>query len=491
MARNKFISLESEDDNKSPLTEKQSMIDKVMDFVKTDTNPLSLTAKVIQQRSELKKEIESELNKEDDDSDNSDDDNETKSNDDSDNSSDDNKSSDNDNQDNNKPQDDSSDNKDTEDDEDEKDTSDFSNVNSKEDVAGLIGSGLTEDKDKKNIEDDKEKQKKVSNEEYVHSANKELRPLMLERERYKTSLESYGIKRVLSLEEQPVAYIKDGVTKSLNNLVSLAEKYIELNVQLHNKITNFVTVFNEKITTYKTYLENEKIKYNYKIIKDSDVLLNLSFPGESDILKTSKKLIEFNDDTMKLVLHILNNDFDHISSAVSSSGYSKKEETVKLKAVDAFTYGMTVPGFYQICLALPAYTNYVNTSIRDYNFYRVRTASTNNTIDLDAIELTKDNDLKNLISNLDKILVDTLSNNDNIKTITQGLKKFIELIKIKIYDVSQNQVKNLTSIGIDKLLKDFIKFKLVLELINISTEINNSYLNSSLTVLEKTVEVNP
>lgn len=457
----KLFALEDDSDSGN---KNDSLIDKVLNLSKQEKrSPMNLTADLINQRQDLKKEIQDKLDEEpeikDDDSSDTDDD------------SDDNT----DNNDDNGENKDNDDNKSKENDDDNK--IDSGAADDKDSLNSLVGSGLkSEDKDEK-----KEEQATESFRTKITLSNI-FKPIHDQYKRYTDSMSIYSLEsQQLPIDGQPIVYVKDSVIKSLDNLVTLANNYIANNTTFTEKISSSVKNLNERITVFKQFVEAEKFHFTNKLINDKEILSNIAVPKKSDLNETSNILLKYIEDSMKTNALIINNDFNKLSSAYTTANFIKEDEDLVYKTV--------LPGFNVIRLHIDNYTNYLKTNIQEFQYYKIKTLKTEDLYDLDAVTVSEDNELNRLLTRLDKLLVNIALNTDNLKDINEHFTKFIDEIKVIIFDIEKDKFKDLASIDIDNKVKDFVKFKLVIESIYININLMIEFMTTVMSVLNICIEL--
>lgn len=463
----KLFALEDGDD-KDHLENNELLIDKVLKYSEQQNkSPMSLTADVLKQRQDLKKEINEQLNKEPEDDGNNDGD----SGDNSDNS---NEGTDAEgNNDDNSNGEDSGEGKDTS-------KTDGDSADDKDALKSLVGSGLSDDDNKGG--DNKDKKEEPATESRRINLSALFAPLSNRYNQYSTALEAFNLgSQKLALEEQPIVYVKEAVAESLNNLVTMANTYISNNNTFVEKNGVAVKEVNEKISIFRQFVENEKYHFTNVLISDKDILANVSCPTKSDVTETARILLNYVEDSTKANALVINNDFNKMSSGYTNQNFEAEGTDLVYKTV--------LPGFNIVRLHLEQYRDYIKTNIQEYQYYKLKVLKTEDLYNLEAITITEDRDLNRLLDILDKLIVNISLTTDNLKDINTHFTKFIDDIKVIVFDLDKDKFKDLASIDIDSKVKDFIKFKLVIEssYININTMIE--FLSTILSVLNQCVEL--
>ncbi len=498
-----------DDGDKSSSDNNELLIDKVLNKAKKDdVSPLNLTAQLIEDRQNIKKELESKLDGDDDEDKSSDNSDDNKEGDDSNDDSSDNDDTDSSGDD----KDDSSDNKDGEDNSEDKDSGDNDGdkdkedkpekedkksddeedisgaASDKDDLNSIIGSDLGGSSDKEEKKEVKEAKESYREKPSVRAVNKTTKAvgvftgIHLAHESYVSNLSKYGLEdQANKLESQNLVYVKESVIESLNKLVQLANNYIQANDTFINKCSVSAKSVNERVTVFKTFVDAGKYRFNHKLVNDKAILENISLPGKSAIRETVRGLVKYVEGVNNSILNLMKNDLSQLKDSFTTSNF--KEEGYDL------VYNEVVPGFNILRLHIEPYVNYLKTPIENYQYYKVRTFKPSDLFDLDSIDISDDKELAFIVSYMDKLLVSIATNTDNLRDINTGFTKFIDDVKVIIYDVEKDKQTNLSTLGIDQKVKDFIKFKLSIEANYININLVIDYLTGVMTVLNETVEL--
>lgn len=471
----KLFAMEEEKSSSSETNE--LLIDKLLRKAEEPKSPISLTADLLKQRQDLKKEIGDKLDEEPEENSDENEDDSSEENKSEEDTSGNNNSNENKNDEEEKEPSDS----DKEKAKEEKD--DVDAADDKESLNSLVGSGLSDksSEKKEDLEDKKEEQATESFKTKV-TLNNIFTPIAQQYDTYKVSLESYNLgSSAVAIEQQPIVYTKEAVIKSLNNLILMSNGYIENNNIFISKIADSVKNLNEKITVFKGFVEAQKYHFTNILVNDKDILTNIACPGKSDLRETSRILLKYIENSNKATSLVVTNEFDQLSDSYSNSDFKKEDND--------FVYNDIIPGFGLVRLHLEDYRNYLTTKIQEYQYYKLKVLKTEDLFNLNAISITEDKELIFIMSNLDKLLVNLAIGIDNLKDINAMFTKFIDEIKVIIYDIEQDKYKDLNSISIDEKVKDFIRFKLSIEAYYINTNTIMDYITSVISVINKCVEL--
>lgn len=499
----KRLSLEDIEDKKDD----KLLIDILIEKTKKEEETVSLTADILKQREELKKKLLEELNDQDkevkdevegnndsdkDDSDESDSGSGTLSDlSDSDRSDEEKsvESKDEENEDEEKTEDEEKDSKEDDSvtfDSDEEDEEDISSAaDDKEKLKSIIGSGYKSSSEKeKEKEPEKEKSSKPATEAYTSSINDPFKPILDIYNRYLISLESINpnLKPQVKPENQPIAYTKDAVIKALNNLIRLANSYITKNKDFIDTVSQSVKRINEKVVLYTTYVQEEKYQFNMKVVNDKDIIALVATNQSSDLRDNVRLLSSYITDSSKLGVKILNNSFEELKSIFQTNNFKETEDPL------VYEYKSMIPGFNLIKVQLDTYFNYLKVKVNEFNFYRVKMLKTEDLYNLPSITLDNDNDIKYIVNILNELVVSISMMIDNLNLINQKFSEFIDSIKVLIYDVENNKYSNLAELNIDDKIKDFIKFKLSMEVFITDINLIVEFFTGCESVLQETVD---
>ncbi len=495
MAKKLFAMEDSEKDD-------ELMIDKVIRLSKSKTDPISLTSALIDQRQELKKEVKESLEKDEDDTEEGGNDNEDNTESDSESENKDDVSTDDDgSSDDEFGSDDESDSDedkddDTEDDQDEDDKKDDKSSDEKKDDT------KNDDKDKSD-EDDEDHEKIAQDSNAVDNVigsglnkkaaeefkvipklvcrNKLCEPIVEAFNAYTLALESIDIPNKLTIQEQPIAHIKEEILKTIQSFIEMTTKYQSKQEDHRNTIQGSVKKINERLVILKEFIESNKFKFTNKLIKDQEILSSISIQDKSDYRSTSKPLNEY----IKLINHtvsfILKNDFKSMKEAIMAHGFiSDKSE---------LAYKTLLPGFNVIKFNLGTYKNYINTDVDEFECFRLKVIKTADLYNIPAIAISEDKDLLYIVTDLSNILVELSTFIDSATGISVGLHQLEENLKLINYDVEHDKITKLADIDIDTPLKDLIKLKVISEAYRCSADIVVDYILNTLTVIDQSISL--
>lgn len=448
------------------MAEEQSTLDKVIELDKQDQkedSAISLTAELIKKRDALKTEIETKISNDKELSEASDDKEDKEETDGSDEKTDDKaNSSDSDTADkDDTASDKSTDKPDGKTDEPEDADSDMDDLG---DLADLASESLT-------------LIRKVSNVDLF----KPYKDDVTAKRNYVKSLVGNASK-TLAIEEAPIVYTKDKIVESLNNVIQTLTVYQTSAKQMMNSLKPALMGYIEQSTIYSVYYDKEKLSFTGDMVEDKDLLSTLYVDENCNIKDSLRYLYNYNTDILNIDKFILNNELSSIEGSLTTSNFLKEKETS-----NQYRYKQTLPGFNEVSVNITEYKDYLSTKIDDYSLYTTKEMKLDSYFTLTPMTIRDDDMYKAIIDYYTKIVSNLSLIGDNVNAVISGIDKLISTIKTKVYDLQNDKIQDLTSIGIDDIIKDSVKFKLVLEANLVTISINNKFLVGVNEFLKKTI----
>lgn len=372
--------------------------------------------------------------------------------------------------------------------EDSKEDDEGAAADSEEDLEALIGS---EGGDKKpateslKVGNSYKKKVVVPNKKPVATLTNWNRPILESYSRYKLSLESIDPKATpVEEKEQPVVYVKDSVLESINNLTSLAFKYIDSNKTFIAKSSEVANKLTERLAVFTELVKAVRYNFTHKLIEDRDILSNICYKDESDLRDTSRSLSNYIKTSNSIASILSNNSFEQLRSSFLSSSFEQDKEESK-----DLIYSKPIPGFNEVRVSSVPYVNYLKTKLEDYHYFNLKTIKTEDLYDLSSISITEDKDMLYITEALNGLVRNLAISIDTLKGITDNFEKLVEQVKVIAYDVEKDQFKKLTDLNLDDKIKDFIRFKLIMEISYINIKLIESYVLSTFSALNIAVEL--
>ena len=458
----KLFAFEDDKENNNEL-----IIDKLLEKGKQKASPMSLTADLLKQRDQVNKDVEEHIEEQEEEREEASEESEEEED----------------------TSDDSSDESESTDKEEEKestsDKDDDAAAEDKDSLSSLVGSGLKEkdesDNDKK---DDKEGSEETSTESFAirPTLSNLFTPIKLAHEQYVEQLSKYNLAmEALPTEKQPVVYVKEAIIEAIGRLTKVANSYIDNTNSGIETYTKSLLTLNERITVFSQLVDNGKHQFTHKLVKDKDLLTAVSFKGHSDPRETSRNLLKYLNESNKAISIAVNNGFNELRNAFTSKDFKVEGEDL--------VYAKQLPGFMMVKVAIVPYTNYLKTKIENFHYYNIKALKLEDVYELPAISITEDKDIEYIVKTLNDLIISAGVSIDTLKGITEHFNSFVNDLKVLSYDVQNDKYSNLTELGIDGKVQDFIKFKLAMEASFININMSMNYISSMSSVLDICLEL--
>lgn len=443
------------------------LIDKLLDKKEEEeTSPLSLTANLLKQRNTINADIKEHIEQHEDKME------ELEEGDDS-------------TEEDEQDEEQTSESKEKEAEEDGKDAEDDSGDSADEsdddeDVEALVGSELNKD-----APEDSAEGKGVATESHQQpvSLRNCFSPLHNSYQGYLIALESIaeGVTPIKDTE-QPVVHVKDSVLESLNRLTSVAFTYVESNQAFIDKTSKAVTELNERVSVFATMVEEGKYHFTHKLVSDKDILANIALNnGHSSIRETVRALNTYTNFSNKAVTSVLSNEFEELRNAFLTQGFVEDDTDL--------VYAKPIPGFNMVKVGMVPYTNYLKTKVENYQYYKLKVMKTEDLYNLPAISVTEDKDIVYITESLQQLMFSTSVSLDSLTKINEHFTEFTDGLKVMAYNVENDQYKSLADLQLDNKVKDFIRFKLVMEVSYINVNLILDYMTSVISALNLVLEL--
>lgn len=435
------------------------LIDKLTSLKKTEKEGISVTADLIKQRNELKAEIVKEIKKNPPEGEEG--------------GTDDNQNKDPENKDDGEGSDNPDETKKPSEDNNGDDGGGEDDASNLDNLNNLVGSAKNGDVATESF------RKKLPN--FAHIASI-FTPIKNKYNDYGITLESMNLQsQKKPINEQPVAYVKDEVLSSLNTLIGMAGRYVSNNEGGIQNAAEGVKKLMEQLTIYRQYHQQEKLHFTGTMVSKDDIKTALSVDQNSNIRETSGILAKYLDTTVPLINKLLTNKLEDIPSALTTSDFQEEGGTIDYKAV--------LPGFYKVSAAFTPFTNYMETDYENYQIFRLKTLKLQDLYKLDHIALNEDKDLIAILDRADNIIMSVGLTIDNLKTINDTYKTFIDKLKATVYEIEKGEKEKLSDLDLDEKMKDFIKYKLVTELYSLNISMGIDFLTSLVSAFTVLVEL--
>lgn len=280
--------------------------------------------------------------------------------------------------------------------------------------------------------------------------------------------------------ETAVAYVKEPIIESLTGFGEIARKYMN-NISSHiDSLQESLPKLDERLLNFEKIKAQGKLDFTDKLFTDVSVTKNIYFRGAKSIRDTLQSLKRYLDDSAAISKVMVNTPFDRIKDVFNNEGFIDKGEVLD--------YKKQVSGFHVIKASIPAYDNYLRTNPSEFKYYAVKEENPGDIYDIPGVLITDMKDLDYFVEGLKEIVLRTGVSVDLLKVINKNFSDLTDKIKLLRVDVQDDQYENLSDIGIDDILKDFILLKLTVEMITSDINITFSYISSFVTVIEACVK---
>lgn len=452
----------------------QTFIEKELDASNPEkARPASLTTEILADREAILKEAEEAAeqakNEEDDDEDGDEDDNE----------------------DDNEDDDDGDDDEDDDGDDDDLDDLDFddpADEDFEEDEED------DEDKDDDKDKDDKDKETKASNDPTILNTPKKekfrkgwnyCKALREQQKKRILTLQSLGVKVTeKSLDEQSeeleedsdVVYIKEGIVESLTVLSELNRKYVESTDAVIEKFAKALKTTNEKISNYARVMGAGELKFTNKLISDVDILKRVSLTTTSNPRDTIKRLSKFIKEINDIASIISKTDFDSMKDVFLSKHFVLKGDLIE--------YAYMIPGFNTVLANIPEFKSFMKTRASDYQYYTNTQDNPTELYDIKGISITDEVDVKFLTEEAAKMILDASVTVDLLKVLNNGFKSYMDNLRILRTEVEDDAFDKLSDIDLDSKIKQFIVFKVSIEMCTVNVKLAVDFISGLREILE-------
>lgn len=461
-------------------TSNDLLIDKIIKQSEEPEQPMSLTADLLKQRQELQAKVVKEFQE-------SENTNQETDNDDENDTTDDDSSSDMDDGDTDSSNSSSDDDGNSEGDDsdgeesksDDKDDKEDDQEDEDEDPEDLMGSALKDDDESDDKKDDDKEE--VSEESYFE-------PLRVIHRNYLSYLRKFSLENhAIDETSQPIVYVKESVIEALNKLLVSTDGYITNNQTFFQTAEKAVKGMNERLTVFNGFFESKKYELTNELVSDSDLLKRLSIPENSSPREMVSMLVKYVDRVNKATIGMVKNRFDLILDNYLNNEFTKVEDNDTDN--EEVVYRKVLPGFKQVKLKVGNYTNYLESKVKDFEFFTLEVAKPSDLYNLPSIGVKDDTELEYLLKNIGVLLVNATTMADNVNGITSHFEDLTKTVKGLIYDVGQDKYQDLTELGLDNIVQDFIKFKIAIEVYYITYHLVIDYITGLMSVINNTVKL--
>ena len=321
--------------------------------------------------------------------------------------------------------------------------------------------------------------RRVAQEDYFKS----IKEAHLDYSKYVAKYISLSHGKHYSLEEQPIVYTKDKVLDALNRVVLSTSIYDKTIQQIVSTMIGTLKTYVKNITYYDEYSNANRTSYTSKLLADKNILSALAVSTDVDVKTSIRALYNYNSNVATLTKAILSNPLSTLPGSFKLANFQHVEGSAE------YQYKETLPGFTVVKANCLEYANYLKTKVDYYNVYSLNTAKTFDFYSTTPVGIDKDTELDQLIDYTYKLITSLAVITDNMKDLGKVTKSTIDKVKIKIYDVENDKVVDLATLGLDEALQDIIRLKLAIEVSLVTVKLNNKFLVNMFSFLKHTVEL--
>lgn len=276
-----------------------------------------------------------------------------------------------------------------------------------------------------------------------------------------------------------VAYVKEPIIESLTGFGEISRKYTN-NIERHIvNIGESLPKLQERLINFEKIKAAEKIDFSDKLFTDVSVMKNIYFRGAKSLRDTLHTLRRYLNDSASIAKVMVNTPFDDIKDVFGAKGFVDKGEVLD--------YKKQVPGFHYIKVSTPTYSDYLKTNPSEFKYYSVKEENPGDIYDIPGIVISDMKDVDYYVDFMKEIVLSIGTSIDLLRAINTNFKELTDKIKLLRVDVQDDQYENLSEIGIDDIVKDFILLKLTVEMITTDINVAFSFISSFIIMMEACV----
>lgn len=278
-----------------------------------------------------------------------------------------------------------------------------------------------------------------------------------------------------------VAYSKEAVIESLTNLILINNKYESATKGFLERSSKSIKELDERLMNFKKVVARGDVNFKDKLISDVSILKYVAYKEDIDLRESMRSISKFLKDTNDVVKLLPNNKFENILDVFASRRFFTKG--------DSATYYKLLPGFNKANVVIPPYANYFKTSPMEYQFFTTNEYNPKQIYSIKPVSLTEQNDLAYIVEGLLGINVELAVTVDLLGVVMSKFQQLSDNLKIIKVDVENDKYDKLNELGIDDKLKEFIVFKLIVEVLTIANNFAIETATGFITIIEESVEL--
>lgn len=277
-------------------------------------------------------------------------------------------------------------------------------------------------------------------------------------------------------EDSDVVYVQEGVVESLTMLGELNRKYVSNTEAYIEKCSKSILKVNENITLLNKVVKDGEVTYTNKLITDSSMLSAVSLPTTSNPRETIKRIRSYIKEVNDIAGILVKTDFDNMKDVFLSKNFINKGDLIE--------YTNMLPGFVTVIANIPQFTSYIKTRASDYQYYTNKQDNSTEVYDVKGISITDDTDLIFLTEEISKLITDTGITVDILKVLNNGFKTYMDELNLLRIEVEDGVFDKLSDVDLDSKIKQFILFKMVIEICTVNVRIVVDYISGLKDIIE-------
>lgn len=276
--------------------------------------------------------------------------------------------------------------------------------------------------------------------------------------------------------ETSIAYTEEGIVEALAMIGEINRKYIDRGKNHIEKVEKSLPKLNERVMNFQRGMAEESFTYTNKMVSEVDLLTLVSFDEVSDPRETLKRLRKYTRDSNDISGVMVNTEFDKMKDVFMAKHFVDKGELIE--------YGSMIPGFIIVKANIPTYKSYLSTKVTDYQYFMVSESNPTEMYNLQGISITEDKEAAFITEGLKGLITDAALSLDILKVIIKAFEEYMDSLKILRVEVQDHAYDKLSEIDLDGKIKQFVMFKMAIELLTTNINVIYSYVNAMAGVLD-------
>lgn len=277
-----------------------------------------------------------------------------------------------------------------------------------------------------------------------------------------------------------VVYAKDQIVEAVSKLSNINRKYVTHSQKYLEKMHEAVPKMDQRLNNYEVAIAGDKLELVGKLVDDVPLLKHVSYEGVSDPRKSLKRMQNYLVDTNEIASVLVKSDFNSMQDVFATKGFIVNS--------DELIYKKEIPGFNEVRATIPSYDSYLNSNITEFQFYSTSSENNGKLFDLAGVAVTELDEITFLVKSMKEIITELSVSIDMLDVITGEFKGFMNELNLLKVDIEEDAFEKLSEIGIDEKVQTFIKFKMVIEIVSVNTNLTFSYLTGLMSLFDSIVK---